>query len=1266
MKRWITRSILILTLVMFGMSQIVFAAQNDAAGGGEKAAKAKRTIMLYACGSNLETDAVMATYNLRQVLKSQFSSDEDIRFIVMTGGSYQWHLEKEYLEFPDDVSVPKDAVLMKNPEDEYEWIPANDEKSAISGNYNQLWEAKGVDAKLENGEPDPNAGKMVLIDGDGITGAKGVAVKSKAEMMSDPDTLKAFINFGVENYPAEKYDLILWDHGSGPQGGFGSDEHFEREEHEEALMRMPTAGIMEALSDNAVTKDGGKFDFVDFDACLMSSIELALLISDYTDYYIASADTEPGYGQYYGPCASADGQDYTGWLDELGDPAKDELYNGPGGTFALGKVIVDDFNKFYDKEKGDGFNQEGTLAVIDIQKMMKSDLVAALNELNRLLKKEAEEMDSAGRIRFYDEVLSYFGSIHYSECQLYDLPDLVKLLGVVNTELYEEDLDGDTVDDRNAYTDLSLQLGNLLRSQEEGSEDAFLYAKGTRGIKTTGKYFRNEYGDREYGDLYSGGLTLFFPDMYSTQAPIDYCVAMDQALASMPEKKDGRYEFMKNYESVVAEYSMILYTGKSIDWLLNEPEADFYVGDKSKVDYDLVMKFWKAPYGPWDDTVKVYLSRIDLSDASKEEWLRKLINQQIEDAISADMVTAAKVKQKNGEGYRMTIHGGNKRIIESVERNIIPELPVLEKYLDSLDPGQISMIGKAGDLSVGSVKGELTDVPEGSYKDLIHWYNESGGTWEINALEPKWYAVHDADGVLHVASIDNEDENSLYVPGLTGTEADGEEEDRLVMLEFSKEEPHVLKSIHFMSDYAAPRPVDPANLTDELTIMPILYIKPDWGSWYCAPISKASFKLSKDNADSISLKYVDIDDIKDIEDTDYDGKKLNSTVTVTNMYRCKIDVTDAVRNPTDGALIGIELARVKPALYDKNNVRELSPEVVYRGETLTEGVDYIWEKVPIDVGDEDEEIWEIPEFKEPGEYHVNLTGKGRFTGMSNYLPFNIILPEEEAAQMVADAQAAIEAAAAELEALPEDATAEQLKAAYEKLVRAQNALADAQEALNRTQQVLSDDEKAQLQEKIGELEDDVQDLNEQLAKARVIDISNYAVTLSGTSFGYTGKAITPKVKVAGLSASDYIVAYSNNVKVGTATVKITPIKKKYKGEIKKTFKITKGTNTLKVKGKKATVKYKKLKKKNQSLKVSKVIKVTKKGQGKLTYQLVSAKKGSKNFKKKFSINKKNGKVTVKKGLKKGTYKLKVKVKASGNTTYKAGTRTVTVTIKVKK
>ena len=93
-----------------------------------------------------------------------------------------------------------------------------------------------------------------------------------------------------------------------------------------------------------------------------------------------------------------------------------------------------------------------------------------------------------------------------------------------------------------------------------------------------------------------------------------------------------------------------------------------------------------------------------------------------------------------------------------------------------------------------------------------------------------------------------------------------------------------------------------------------------------------------------------------------------------------------------------------------------------------------------------------------------------------------------------------------------------------------------------------------------------------------------------------------------------------------------------------------------------------LKKKTQTLAVTKVIKFTKKLNDKKTYTLVSAKKGSKSFKKYFKINKTTGKVTIKKNskMKKGTYKVKVKVKALGNTNYKAsGTKTVTFKVKVK-
>ena len=66
-------------------------------------------------------------------------------------------------------------------------------------------------------------------------------------------------------------------------------------------------------------------------------------------------------------------------------------------------------------------------------------------------------------------------------------------------------------------------------------------------------------------------------------------------------------------------------------------------------------------------------------------------------------------------------------------------------------------------------------------------------------------------------------------------------------------------------------------------------------------------------------------------------------------------------------------------------------------------------------------------------------------------------------------------------------------------------------------------------------------------------------------------------------------------------------------------------------------------------------------QGKLTYKIVSVNKKKSYFK----INSSNGNVTIKKKLKKGTYKLKVSVTAAGNDNYKPITQTVSFKIKVK-
>ena len=171
------------------------------------------------------------------------------------------------------------------------------------------------------------------------------------------------------------------------------------------------------------------------------------------------------------------------------------------------------------------------------------------------------------------------------------------------------------------------------------------------------------------------------------------------------------------------------------------------------------------------------------------------------------------------------------------------------------------------------------------------------------------------------------------------------------------------------------------------------------------------------------------------------------------------------------------------------------------------------------------------------------------------------------------------------------------------------------------------------------------------------------VSLEATSFEYTGKAVTPKVTVTnydGELPSDYYdVEYKDNVNPGTAKVIVTLKGKYYEGSEELTFEIKKAdsgkdenkeksANTLNAKPKTATVKYNKLKKKTQKLAATKVINFVNKGQGKLSYKLVSAKKGKKNFKKYIKVNSKTGKVTVKKGLKKGIYKVKIKVKAAGN------------------
>ena len=182
---------------------------------------------------------------------------------------------------------------------------------------------------------------------------------------------------------------------------------------------------------------------------------------------------------------------------------------------------------------------------------------------------------------------------------------------------------------------------------------------------------------------------------------------------------------------------------------------------------------------------------------------------------------------------------------------------------------------------------------------------------------------------------------------------------------------------------------------------------------------------------------------------------------------------------------------------------------------------------------------------------------------------------------------------------------------------------------------------------------------------------NVTVTLPASAYTYSGKAImpTPVVKFksgkAGMvtlkNGTDYTVSYAGNVNAGTATVKVTG-KGRFSGVKSATFKISKAANTLSVKAKTATLKAKKLKKKKQLLAVKKILTVNN-AKGTLSYKITKVSKSK--YKKYFAMNARTGKLTVKKKLKKGTYKVNVAVTASGDANHNAATKQVTFRIKVK-
>ena len=234
----------------------------------------KVTIMVYMCGTDLESKHGMATKDLQEMLNAEIS--DKVSIIVETGGCSRW------------------------------------QNNVISNSVNQIYKVESGGIKLL----EDNVGKSA---------------------MTNPDNLSDFIKYCNKNYPADRNMLIFWDHGGGSITGYGYDE------------KNPTSSSMTlAKISDALKSAGCKFDFIGFDACLMATLENALVCEPYADYLLASEETEPGTGWYY-----------TNWLNKLSK-------NTSISTVELSKTIIDDF---ISTSRSSSPSSTVTLSIVDLAEL---------------------------------------------------------------------------------------------------------------------------------------------------------------------------------------------------------------------------------------------------------------------------------------------------------------------------------------------------------------------------------------------------------------------------------------------------------------------------------------------------------------------------------------------------------------------------------------------------------------------------------------------------------------------------------------------------------------------------------------------------------------------------------------------------------------------------------------------------------------------------------------------------------------------------------
>ena len=391
--------------------------------GGTSLHDGSRTIMIYVVGSNLETDSGIVTVDLDSIDPEEIDLSKT-NVLLYTGGTEKWH---------NFVQNDENAIYILQ-EDGFE--------------------------KLES---------------------------QKQLNMGAPDTLADFLNYAVENYKTEKYDLILYNHGGAVDGAIYDDISSDN---------LSLDDMAEALKSSKFSEKK-KLEAVLFRTCLNGTIEVANVFAPYSNYLIGSEETS--YGSSY--------TDVLSFINNLekSDNGKD-----------FGIKFVDSY-----QEQMDVLNPKNmvvqTYSVIDLSK---------IGEINKELDKFIEgidlEKDYKNISKIRANIFQYGSDVaSFDMIDLYEFVEEVSKYSSVNSDNLLN-----AIDEAVVYN----------KSNDNGSHGLSIYFpyKGKAAMKA--KYLA-VYKDLGYSETYRKFITKY--NSMQTDNKASYSINLE---GTKPEKVAGGRE----------------------------------------------------------------------------------------------------------------------------------------------------------------------------------------------------------------------------------------------------------------------------------------------------------------------------------------------------------------------------------------------------------------------------------------------------------------------------------------------------------------------------------------------------------------------------------------------------------------------------------------------------------------------------------------------------------------------------------------------------